>query len=363
LRIIHVLRTPVGGLFRHVCDLVKGQSALGHDVGIFCDSSTGGAGAEAALAKISQFCKLGIQRVPISTMPNLADIKNAKAFNAFARQAKADIVHGHGAKGGLYARLASFATKTPSVYTPHGGSLHYEWAAIPGFLFMATEWALRQKTAGLAFVCEYEKNLFAKKIGIGSAKTNVVHNGLWKDEFNPVHLNADACDLFFVGELCHRKGVDILIDAVAILKPERKITVAMIGDGPDMDEYKAQVARLNLQDQIRFCGRLPMAKALTMGKIFILPSRAEAFPYVIVEALAAHKVCLSTDIAGLGEVLPPALLYPTENVDALVNKLRSYFANPKEIDKISEALAKVAPQNFSAEKMVKSISDFYQTLL
>jgi len=53
LRILHVLRSPVGGLFRHVIDLARAQAARGHPVGIVADSSTGGARADVALAALS----------------------------------------------------------------------------------------------------------------------------------------------------------------------------------------------------------------------------------------------------------------------------------------------------------------------
>ena len=53
LKILHVLRSPVGGLFRHVVDLARGQAARGHQVGIVADSATGGARAEAAFAALS----------------------------------------------------------------------------------------------------------------------------------------------------------------------------------------------------------------------------------------------------------------------------------------------------------------------
>ncbi len=53
-RIVHVFRAPVGGLFRHVVDVARLQAAAGHDVGLFCDASTGGARAEAALAALAR---------------------------------------------------------------------------------------------------------------------------------------------------------------------------------------------------------------------------------------------------------------------------------------------------------------------
>jgi hypothetical protein len=51
LKILHVLRAPVGGLFRHVVDLARGQTARGHRVGLIADATTGGARAEAMLAE------------------------------------------------------------------------------------------------------------------------------------------------------------------------------------------------------------------------------------------------------------------------------------------------------------------------
>ena len=59
LRIVHVFRSPVGGLFRHVCNLVQAQAQMGHQIGIVCDASTGGATADARLKELSRFCALG----------------------------------------------------------------------------------------------------------------------------------------------------------------------------------------------------------------------------------------------------------------------------------------------------------------
>ena len=74
MKILHVFRTPVGGLFRHVRDLVRGQAGLGHDVGVLCDSSTGGAVAQQLLDALSPHCSLGIERISISRLPGLLAI-------------------------------------------------------------------------------------------------------------------------------------------------------------------------------------------------------------------------------------------------------------------------------------------------
>jgi glycosyltransferase involved in cell wall biosynthesis len=358
MRILHVFRTPIGGLFRHVCDLVRGQVALGHEVGIFCDSSTGGAGAEAALAKLAPLCKIGITRLPMAVLPSLSDIKCISMARRIAFEKKIDVVHGHGAKGGLYARL----TGRKNVYTPHGGSLHYNWGAFPGVLFMSTEWGLRHFTSGLAFVCEFERDLFARKVGTGSCKINVVHNGLWAEEFKPVPVSHDARDMLFVGEMCSRKGVDIFLRALAELKPRRKFTAAMVGDGEDIEAYKHLSAELGLSDQVTFLGRMGIANALPLGKVFVLPSRLESFPYVVLEAIAAAKAIISTNVGGLREVLPETLLCKSEDVSGLATKIEDVFDNLPKYQQLANQLGIDAPRNFSAEGMVKSITGFYGML-
>src|SRR5690242_2840855 len=99
LNILHVLRTPVGGLFRHVLDLTRGQIARGHRVGIVADSATGGPQANASLAEIAPFLALGVSRTPMRRAPGPADLPAMLHVMRRIADSKADVVHGHGAKG------------------------------------------------------------------------------------------------------------------------------------------------------------------------------------------------------------------------------------------------------------------------
>ncbi len=134
LNILHVFRAPVGGLFRHVVDLVRGQAARGHRVGVIADSTTGGERAETTLAALSQSLSLGLTRVPMSRQVGTSDVGAVRHVAARLADTKADVVHGHGAKGGAYARLTRGSAIR--VYTPHGGSLHYGWNSPVGFLYL-----------------------------------------------------------------------------------------------------------------------------------------------------------------------------------------------------------------------------------
>ncbi len=123
-----------------------------------------------------------------------------------ARNGRFDIIHGHGAKGGLIARVAGRRLGVPSLYTPHGGSLHYRWQSAVGAAFLATEKYLARIGSGFVFVCDFERDAFSAKVGLAGKPSIVAHNGLWPEEFTPAVPDADATDLLFVGEVRHLRA-------------------------------------------------------------------------------------------------------------------------------------------------------------
>src|SRR5262252_10466268 len=230
LNILHVLRAPVGGLFRHVVDLARGQAARGHRVGLIADATTGGAQAEATLAAVAKVLSHGLTRVPMSRHLGIGDIFAVRHVSRRAQAVAADVIHGHGAKGGAYARLAPFLPSPAGkgwgirVYTPHGGSLHYRWGTPTGLFYLSAERALMRHTDLFLFESAHGRDVFKAKIGtkIGEPKglVRVIHNGVTDDEFQPIVVGEGATDLLFVGELRLLKGVDVLIAAIRQLARE-----------------------------------------------------------------------------------------------------------------------------------------------
>ncbi len=77
LNILHVLRAPVGGLFRHVVDLATGQAARGHRIGLIADSASGGPQSDAMLEDLAPVLALGLTRVPMSRQFGTRDLPAA----------------------------------------------------------------------------------------------------------------------------------------------------------------------------------------------------------------------------------------------------------------------------------------------
>ncbi|MCC6891098.1 MAG: glycosyltransferase family 4 protein [Hyphomicrobiales bacterium] len=366
LNILHVLRAPVGGLFRHVCDLARGQSARGHRVGVIADAH-GGEHADAALGDLARTLALGLTRVPMTRDLGRADVAAIRHVGQRLAQSGADIVHGHGAKGGAYARLAR-NRKAVRVYTPHGGSLHYGWNTVAGFVYLSAEWMLKHRTDLFLFESRYGRDAYLAKIGAPgpAALSRVVHNGVADVEFLPVKPATDATDLVFVGELRVLKGVDILIDAIARLaRAERTATLTIVGDGEDRARFENAVATSNLGSTIRFMGAMPARSAFALGRMLVLPSRNESLPYVVLEAAAAGLPVIATRVGGVPEIFGADShhLVPPGDAAALADAIAAAIEDRGGRHSASLRLKSRLRASFSVDAMVEAVIEAYGAAL
>lgn len=362
LNILHVLRTPVGGLFRHVLDLARGQIARGHRVGIVADSLTGGPSADAALAGIAPSLALGLSRTPMRRAPGPADLPAMLHVMRRIAQTGADVVHGHGAKGGAYARFALNRGRAIRVYTPHGGSLHYDPATLSGRLFLGTEKLLMRRGDLYIFESAYSAEVFRRKVGAPAGLTRIVHNGVSAAEFAPVTPAPDATDLLFVGELRELKGVDVLLAAMARLRERgRPLTATLVGAGPDRARFEADAVRLGLRASIGFPGPLPARQAFARGRLLVIPSRAESLPYIVLEAAAAGQPLLTTRVGGIPEIFGPHAdrLIPSDDADALAEAVAAVLDRPDETGQLAAALRARVAEGFTIDNMVDGVLAAY----
>jgi len=359
LKILHVLRSPVGGLFRHVVDLARGQAARGHQVGVVADASTGGERAAAAFATLSPHLALGLTRVPMSRDIGMSDVAAQRHVATRARDTRTDVLHGHGAKGGAYARLTSHPLR---VYTPHGGSLHYNRSSPVGFVYLTLEQVLMRRTELFLFESRYGRDAFTRKIGMPRSLVRVVHNGVTAEEFAGITPRADATDIVFIGELRVLKGVDVLLDAIAQLaRAGRTVTATIVGDGPDAAQFRQQAERLGLAAAVRFPGAMPARAAFSLGHLMVTPSRAESLPYIILESAAAAIPLITTNVGGIPEVFGPQagrLVAPGDSA-ALAAALGAALADPAPLRNETLTLRARVQAEFSADVMTEGVLAAY----
>ncbi len=355
LKILHILRAPLGGLFRHVLDVARGQSERGHRVGLIVDSTTGGARADAALAALAPHLALGLQRVAITRELSPSDVLALRLISRWIKLAAPDVLHGHGAKGAALGRLAPGAPNAIRVYTPHGGSLVYCPGTFRGAFYRKLEWLLRWRTDLFLFESSYVADLFRSEIGRPGAMVRIVRNGVGDTEFAPITVRADATDIVCVGELRPVKAIDVLIEALAILKTSGRLLSATIaGEGPQGAELEAQAARLNVADQVRFVGYRPAREAFAMGRMLVIPSRAESLPYIVLEAAAAGMPIIATSVGGIPEIFGPqsAHLIAPDDVGALVGAISAALDAPAQVKRLAQLVMSRVRNEFSSTAMV-----------
>jgi glycosyltransferase involved in cell wall biosynthesis len=200
--------------------------------------------------------------------------------------------------------LRVFRYRVARLYTAHGGSLHYDERTWTGKLFFALERLMARFTDYILFVSEYERDAFHRKVGRPNRHSGLVYNGLREAEFEKVPAAQDAADFLYIGMMRDLKGPDLFIDALAQVEMRlgRKVTAVMVGDGEHLPRYEAQVERLGLEDRVRFLKPMPARQAFALAGIIVVPSRAEAMPYIVLEALAAGKPMVATAVGGIPEI-------------------------------------------------------------
>ena len=355
LNILHILRAPVGGLFRHVLDIARGQAERGHRVGLVADTLTGGPRADAALAELAPKLAFGVRRLAISRQLDYSDFRALRAISPWIADAAPDVIHGHGAKGAALSRLSRSASGAIRVYTPHGGTLVYRPGTLSGGFYRSLEWLLKWRTDLFLFESNFAAALFRAQIGRPPGLVRVVHNGVGDDEFAPITHPADATDIVALGELRPVKGFDLLIEALAMLNVSgHRVTATIAGAGPLDAELKAQAERLAVADQIRFVGHRTAREAFAMGRMMILCSRAESLPYVVLEAAAAGMPIIATRVGGMPEIFgdDAAHLIAPDSSAALATAIGAAIADPKQLRRLAQSLCGRVRREFSAAAMV-----------
>jgi len=371
LRILHCFRSPVGGIFRHVRDLAEEHSKAGHQVGILCDSTTGGAYEDTLFDGIRPYLALGLTRLAITRSIGLSDMTGAyRTFNEI-KSMRPDVLHGHGAKGGAYVRLIGSRlrvsqSRVARLYSPHGGSLHYDKATIRGQVYFRIERLLERWTDSLVFVSDYERRTYAEKIGVPTTAARLIHNGLRAHEFDPVTAEPDAVDFLYIGMMRDLKGPDVFIEAFrrAEQLAGRPLKGVMVGDGDDKPRYQARINTLGLGNRLSMHDAMPARQAFALARHVVIPSRAESMPYIVLEAIAAGKTVLATNVGGIPEILGsdcPALV-PPGDIDALAVAMAQTIAEPAWL-----AAAMPEPerfrQRFSAAYMAEQMLSVYRDCL
>jgi glycosyltransferase involved in cell wall biosynthesis len=167
---------------------------------------------------------------------------------------------------------------------------------------LTIEKGLERATDGLIFESAFALRVYRERAGEPAAPFRVIPNGMRAADFAPHAPRSDAADFLFIGELRPVKGIEFLLEALA--SPALAgANATIVGSGPSDEALKSRAAALGLSHRVRFTGALPAREAFAMGRIMVVPSLAESFPYVVLEAAAAGLPLIATSVGGIPEIV------------------------------------------------------------
>ena len=331
--ILHVVGDPVGGIRLHIHTLIKEQEKHGIRISYAYSISS----VDSVFSKdIESICLAVDACIPmrVRKKPHYSDLINLKTLYQYIKANNVTIVHGHGAKGGLYARLLSAVIGVKSVYTPHGGTAHKMFNQLEEAIYTTCENALSYFTGCYIFESYYTKDSFRNKLGLNRNKWKVIPNGIDAQEFRNQAENVciaylgkqTGMHLGVFGVLRSEKGQAYLISAVCkLIKSGYDLTLHVFGDGPDREELKGLVEKYTVNERVHFYGDVPSAAAyMSKMDLVVIPSLYESFGYVAVEAMLLNKFIVASRVGGLVEVLRDWEC--------------KLFVNPRDIDELAAAI-------------------------
>jgi glycosyltransferase involved in cell wall biosynthesis len=219
----------------------------------------------------------------------------------------------------------------------------------------------------------YTRDKIINKIKEGNVK--IVPFGSAIDE-EKINYEVEPNKLLFVGRLVGRKGINYLIEAMALLKEEYPdLKLSIVGDGPQKSNLEKLIKKLNLEDKITLFGALPPNKLGYHYKtcsIFILPSiideidNTETLGVVLIEALTYKKPAIASEVGGIVDIIKDketGLLVKEKNSEELAHAIRTLLSNPKLAKSLGEKGYKHIQNNFSWDSIIKNLSNYYQETL
>jgi glycosyltransferase involved in cell wall biosynthesis len=171
----------------------------------------------------------------------------------------------------------------------------------------------------------------------------------------------------FVGSLAQMyKGPDILLQALSLLSRQGlPIELSLVGGGRHLPELKDMAKSLEISHQVTFHGELPAGPAireqLDWASLFVLPSRTEGLPRVLLEAMARALPCVASNVGGIPELLHADDLVAPSNPEALAARVRQVLHSPERMNAMSvRNLQKV--QEFRPDLLERRRTEFYRFL-
>lgn len=293
-----------GGLEMSVVSAATLFAKRGYHSSVICMK---GSFIEQALSKVS-----GIEICAISVNRRYVDWRASMAIRYFIRKIKTDTILLHSLRDIWLTYPALWMMNTVRLV----GICHMSVRNVNKKDLL--HWILYRRFQHIVALCEAQKKELLECIPFPEEKCSVIPNGLDIQRFYPKPKNEelrkawnvepDQLVIGYVGRLDRQKGIIELITALKLINiPSAKLIIVgdeTVGEFGFKDELSARIAQLGIGDQVTLIpGRSDIPEVMSAFDIFIMPSYAETFGVVLLEAMACGLPCISTNVGGPVDIL------------------------------------------------------------
>lgn len=360
-RIVHVFELGViGGQFRVVESLATAQKSFGLEPAVVVVLASEEAGLHPMLTSMTE---AGVEVVKVVLPGSRAYRLERRAVVDHARTLAADVVHSHGYRADVVDATAAHGAGFATVCTLHGFT--------GGGLRNRIYEHLQRRVAGrLDAVIAVSTPLgdSLRKRGVPADRLHVVRNG-WCSTAPMLERHAaraklglgDSFVIGWVGRVSREKGPDVFVDAMRSLGMHGAEAL-VLGEGPLRQSLAARTAAL----PIRWPGIVQRADTLFAAfDVFVISSRTEGTPLVLLEAIAAGVPVVTTRVGGVPDVVGPeeAVLVPPEDPAAIAAAIRTIAADPQSARARATAARRRIARDFGAHRWVEAHQRVYESAI
>ena len=359
-----------GGAEALVVTFAQGIDRTQHQLFVACLSGADGVNAQ----------RLHDEGVPVTDLRarNLRDAGAFRRLLALIREQRIELIHAHLTYSAIWSAIASRLTGVPAIASLHvspdatrtleNTARHRIATSLRDRLLRAI---LNRWSRAVVMVSAALRDDYLAR-GLEPGKVRVVHNGIELDRFRRPRTEArsrlerefaiphGAPIVATVAVLRPRKGIEVLLAAV---RDVRRAYFVIIGDGPKREEWSSLATSLGVADRIRWAGFRTDVDALLAGcDLFVHPSLDDAFPTVLLEAMAAGLPIVASRVGGIPEIVTAGVtgeLVPPGDPLALARAIDAVLGNEDTLRLMRDAAQADAPR-FSTSAWIDRLAAVYR---
>jgi len=347
-----------GGVVSYLSALVLGLTDA-YDVVVAAHGP--GPLGDAMRAAGAEYVELQHVRRPISP---LRDVLGLLELIRLCRRVRPQILHANSTKAGILGRLAAWLTGVPvRLYSAHGWAFATHLGA-SARLYRLCERMMCPLTTMTICVSRSELQRGLRARTCMPRRTIVIPNGIPLDVPRAHGEVGGKLRIVSVGRMAAPKDFITLVHALSRVGDD-VYRAELVGDGPDRGAIEREVQRLGLAAVVSLTGeREDVPGRLAGADVFVLSSRSEAMPMVVLEAMAAGLPIVATAVGGVPELVldgETGLLVAPDDPEALAVALSRLAEDPSLRRRLGAAARARAEQHHSLDRMHRSYAEVYRS--